>query len=231
MAGKAVPTRQWKDNTMGNRAIITNKDKQLAIYLHWNGGRDSVEAFAEYCKLKNYGPGDYGFARMCQVIGNFFGGTSSVGIFPYPGDEKAIHCADDNGVYILENWAIVGRIYPKRWHGIEREQRSYDLHEMLKDIDEAQPDGERLGAFIDAVEIPVDELEKGDMVWMHDRLHGTLSCYEVVGFGTRDAVNGRGFLGKPYVAKYGLNTERGPEMNPNNYPHVFGKTCRITPRG
>ena len=38
---------------MGNRAIISyredGQDKQLApsIYLHWNGGRDSVEAFLE----------------------------------------------------------------------------------------------------------------------------------------------------------------------------------------
>lgn len=30
---------------MGNRAIITNKEKKVAVYLHWNGGRDSVEAF------------------------------------------------------------------------------------------------------------------------------------------------------------------------------------------
>ena len=217
MAGKAVPTRQRKDSTMGNRAIITNKDKQLTIYLHWNGGRDSVEAFAEYCKLKNYS----------QVIGNFFGGTSSVGIFPYPGDEEAVHAASDNGVYILENWEIVKRIYPKRRHG---EQQVYKLDEMLREIDAAQPEGERIGAFLDAVEIPVDELKLGDKVWLHDHLRGTWSCHEVVGFGTKDAVNGLGFLGKPYVAKYGLDAEGGPEMNPNNYPHVFGDTCRIAPR-
>ena len=37
---------------MGNRAVITTKENMynngVAIYLHWNGGRDSVEAFLEY---------------------------------------------------------------------------------------------------------------------------------------------------------------------------------------
>ena len=27
---------------MGNRAFITTPDKDLALYLHWNGGRDTV---------------------------------------------------------------------------------------------------------------------------------------------------------------------------------------------
>ena len=28
---------------MGNRAVVTTPDKNLALYLHWNGGRDTVE--------------------------------------------------------------------------------------------------------------------------------------------------------------------------------------------
>lgn len=45
---------------MGNREIITtengwrNKKNNLGIYLHWNGGRDSIEGFLTYCKLKEY---------------------------------------------------------------------------------------------------------------------------------------------------------------------------------
>lgn len=31
---------------MGNRAVITTSDKKMGIYLHWNGGRDSVEVSA-----------------------------------------------------------------------------------------------------------------------------------------------------------------------------------------
>ena len=65
---------------MGNRAVITTEDKQIGIYVHWNGGRESVETFLAYCDMKNYRPPEtdcYGWARMCQVIGNFFGGSIS----------------------------------------------------------------------------------------------------------------------------------------------------------
>ncbi len=64
---------------MGNRAVITTPDKKMGIYLHWNGGRDSVEAFLHYCELHGFRSPDrdpYGWARLCQVIGNFFGGAA-----------------------------------------------------------------------------------------------------------------------------------------------------------
>ena len=72
---------------MGNRAVITTKENfdnnGIGIYLHWNGGYDSVSAFLKYCELKGHRSPDtdcYGWARLCQVIGNFFGGTTSIGI-------------------------------------------------------------------------------------------------------------------------------------------------------
>lgn len=131
---------------MGNRAVITaSKAKNVAesndigVYLHWNGGRDSVEAFLKYCKLKGYRSPDtdcYGWARLCQVIGNFFGGELSIGI-------DRCCCLDcdngDNGVYIIKGWEIVGREY---FEG--EEQRYHDLLEMLEEIDNNQPEGERL---------------------------------------------------------------------------------------
>ena len=73
---------------MGNRAVITtstdinvSESNDIGVYLHWNGGRDSVEAFLLYCKLKGYRTPEYdnyGWARLCQVIGNFFGGGLSI---------------------------------------------------------------------------------------------------------------------------------------------------------
>lgn len=65
---------------MGNRAVITTEDKKLGIYLHWNGGRDSVEAFLRYCDLRGFRPpnsDEYGWARLCQVIANFMGAGAS----------------------------------------------------------------------------------------------------------------------------------------------------------
>ena len=61
---------------MGNRAVITTEDKNIGIYLHWNGGRESIETFLAYCDMKGIRPfeiDNYGWARFCQVVGNFLG--------------------------------------------------------------------------------------------------------------------------------------------------------------
>ena len=124
---------------MGNRAVITTRNKDLGVYLHWNGGRDSVEAFLKYCELKGYRPPErdcYGWARLCQVIGNYFGGGLSIGIDKY---EKLDTDNGDNGVYVIEDWKIVDRLFID-WP----EQHEYDLISMLKDINKAQPEDEQL---------------------------------------------------------------------------------------
>ena len=132
---------------MGNRAVITaskSRDVQnsqdIGVYVHLNGGRDSVEAFLKYCELKKYrspSEDNYGWARLCQVIGNYFGGTTSVGIDRC----KRLDCDNyDNGVYIIKGWKIVGRQYHDG-----AEQHQYDLLRMLIDIDNAQPTKEQLG--------------------------------------------------------------------------------------
>jgi len=98
---------------MGNRAVITTEDKEIGVYLHWNGGRESVEAFLAVCKeLGHRSPEDdcYGWARLCQVVGNFFGGTTSLGIDRY---ENLDTDNGDNGVYIIKNWEIIGREFGK----------------------------------------------------------------------------------------------------------------------
>jgi hypothetical protein len=129
---------------MGNRAVITTKENfennGVGIYLHWNGGRDSVEAFLKYCDLRGFRSPDidcYGFARLCQVIGNFFGGGLSLGIDRI----DKLDCDNgDNGVYIIEGWEIVDRKYID-WG----EQMNYDLKEFVVAIDEAQPKKEQIG--------------------------------------------------------------------------------------
>lgn len=131
---------------MGNRAVITAskaysvKDSaDIGVYLHWNGGRDSVEGFLTYCKIKGYRPPDsdnYGWARLCQVIGNFFGGELSIGIDKC----SSLDCDNgDNGTYIIKGWDIVGRKYNE---GVE--QRNYDLLEFVMAVNEAQPVKEQL---------------------------------------------------------------------------------------
>ena len=91
---------------MGNRAVITTTKRDMGVYLHWNGGRDSVEGFLEYCHMRGFRSpecDDYGWARLCQVVGNFMGASGlSVGIWPYPGDAPALEAGSDNGVYVTE---------------------------------------------------------------------------------------------------------------------------------
>ena len=128
---------------MGNRAVITTRENfdnnGVGVYVHWNGGRDSVEAFLTYCKRKGYRSPDqdcYGWARLCQVIGNFFGGDASVGIDTV----DQLDCDNyDNGVYIIEDWKIVGREF---FNGTE--QNDYDLEEFVKKIDRSMPERERI---------------------------------------------------------------------------------------
>lgn len=132
---------------MGNRAVITtckaldpSVSTELGVYLHWNGGRDSVEGFLMYCKMRGFRPPErdnYGWAYLCTVIGNFFGDGYSLGI-------DKLHNLDcdnwDNGVYIISNWEIVGRKYFKG-----SEQQNYNLLDVLYGIDEAQPVKQQLG--------------------------------------------------------------------------------------
>lgn len=209
---------------MGNRALITTRfnyeNDGINIYLHWNGGRDSVEAFLKYCELKGYRPPDedcYGWARLCQVIGNFFGGGLSLGIDNF---NKVAGEWQDNGTYIIEGWEIVGR---ECWNENWEEQYNYDLTEMLVDIDKAQPIDEQFGSkFIRAKEVPVSELKIGDKIYIRD-YNSKYQVYTVLGFGADEMRNGRNVKDVPYVDMYDHNGDY--TWNINNY--IFNETIRV----
>lgn len=131
---------------MGNRCVITTKgrgdvakSKRIGVYLHWNGGRNDVEAFLAYCKARGFRPpeqDDYGWARLCQVIGNFIGGDLSIGINTC----DKLDCGSDNGTYIIENWEVVDRKYAS-WDEVVDEDY---VSSMMRHIDECQPPDDRL---------------------------------------------------------------------------------------
>ena len=207
---------------MGNRAVITTKENfennGIGVYVHWNGGYDSVSAFLKYCELKGYrtpSQDNYGWARLCQVIGNFFGGSTSVGIDTV----NKLDCDNyDNGVYIIEGWEIVDR---KFFRG--REQMDYELEEMLLGIDDCMPVKEQIGEYIKAKEIPVNNLKVGDTVILMD-YDGKILKHKVMGFGKDTFVNGTNVSGLPYVDLYG--NENGEfDWNYNNYIHT--QTVRV----
>jgi len=129
---------------MGNRAVITTRNTEfengidpnaIGVYLHWNGGVDCVTAFLRYCKKQGFRSPEkdnYGWARLCQVIGNFFSPEGlSVGVDIC----SRLDCNNgDNGVYFIEDWEIVGKAFES-----EDEVNERVVDSMLEEIDASQP--------------------------------------------------------------------------------------------
>jgi hypothetical protein len=129
---------------MGNRAVITMAKKptenSVGIYLHWNGGAESVLAFAETAKhfgVRFYDE-TYATARLAQIIGNFFGGTTSVGV----GILGQLDCENyDNGTYRIsfENDEVVLEQSPdgeKDWKRLDNDQLR--KHEYWKKTEDSE---------------------------------------------------------------------------------------------
>ena len=121
---------------MGNRAVIgfeqdKKRDKKsVGIYLHWNGGRDSVEGFLKVAKdygVRGY-DSSYCIARLTQIICNYFGGTLSVGVDTL----DKLDCDNyDNGLYWVDkDFNIVGREYFEDGE----EQNEYPIEEVIQDV-------------------------------------------------------------------------------------------------
>lgn len=76
---------------MGNRCVITNKEKTRAIYQHWNGGRDSIEPLL----------------NVARDLGKGFDGLVEVSAKLFDGEEIDYEEADtdngDNGTYIIDD--------------------------------------------------------------------------------------------------------------------------------
>lgn len=100
---------------MGNRCVITNKEKTRAIYQHWNGGRDSIEPLL----------------RVAKLLGGGFDKLSEISFKVFEGEEMSYEEADtdngDNGVYIVnDDLEIIGREYMRN-----PEQRHHNPLEMV----------------------------------------------------------------------------------------------------
>lgn len=206
---------------MGNRAVIKGKGSDLGVYVHWNGGYESVLVFTQYCKLKGYRSpetDDYGVARLVQVIANFFGGSTSIGVWNMK-DETVMtpHRVGeywlDNGVYEIENWEIVAH-----WNSDlvqDDPVNEEDLLEFLCEIDENMPKKEQLGkAFICAKQVKTSEVKVGDKVWLQTGYHDMPFIYTVMGITE---------AGIPYVNCYDHNGDWS--WNPNN--HIKSELVRI----
>lgn len=100
---------------MGNRCVITNKEKTRAIYQHWNGGMDSIEPLL----------------KVARSLGGGFDKLSEISFKVFDGEEISYEEADtdngDNGVYIVnDDLEIIGREYMRY-----PEQRAHNPLEMV----------------------------------------------------------------------------------------------------
>lgn len=148
---------------MGNRAVVTFANRkdverwvdpegdgeklkgycaehphEVGVYLHWNGGRASIEGFCEACRrLKFRGPASdsYGVARFVQVVCNVFSSGLSVGVDTL---ERSDTDNYDNGVYVVDDsWNIVGREFANG------EQNDYDENEFANVVLARMPHQEK----------------------------------------------------------------------------------------
>jgi hypothetical protein len=121
---------------MGNRAVIQmspdgkySKDN-LTVYVHWNGGLDSVTAYLLATQELMAGRSDFDYrcARLVQVITTFHGGNISVGLDV----SKNLHEDNlDNGVYVADMRTL--EVTHRRYHS-GSEQQEHDSEVMAKDI-------------------------------------------------------------------------------------------------
>lgn len=117
---------------MGNRATITTKDgvNKFGLYVHWNGGRDTVEAVLNYLVTQDITfETELDFLREVKEVYKFaFGNKYDINIW-----EQCDLDNYDNGVFILDKdkVQIIGRMYAPT-----TEQNEYDLLEMTEYIEE-----------------------------------------------------------------------------------------------
>lgn len=201
---------------MGNRALVIPAGETFGVYLHWNGGYDSVYPFLEYCKLKEFRDfggkhaDGYGIARFTQVVANFFGGSLSIGIQSMSiGSERW----QDNGAYVIDGWDIVDHISGTDYEFNDTIDNDR-IKKMMIAIDEKQPEKERLGkGFIMAEVVPTSELKLGDKVYV-SKYESKPELHMVVGFGD-GLINGNKVNNIPYVDLYDHDGDYS--WNINNY--------------
>lgn len=98
---------------MGNRAVLAfSKDAHsVGIYLHWNGGPESIEKFLAICRERGYrdpkADESYAMARLIGAICEALPGETGVGV----GTVGELDVDNyDNGAYLIgEGWKVVER--------------------------------------------------------------------------------------------------------------------------
>lgn len=207
---------------MGNRALIIGKDSTVGVYMHWNGGMDTVKPLLDYCSMiapraglgkKHY---DAGLPTLMTVMCNFFGNDGSSIYIESVNSADDVDGAYDNGAYIVDGWKIVERKHP--YDGFQ-EQNTYDHQEMLESLDAAQPQHNQIADIVRATLTDPEDIKVGDVIVSRKIYQAStdpeaLEKSTVIGFGDGRTVNGLNTEGVPFTDQYadGLG-----ENNVNSY--------------
>lgn len=132
---------------MGNRANVVFTDGEEfspAIYLHWNGGPESIYAFLSEMDRRKIRTGDvmYESARFCHIVGDFFdqdniGGLSlglANGLANGPENDtpeafaKVKTDSGDNGFYLVQRIT--------NGQGVKTKVRRFTGYDEIKEWDE-----------------------------------------------------------------------------------------------
>ncbi|TVM31187.1 hypothetical protein [Oceanidesulfovibrio marinus] len=108
---------------MGNRACIIHENAELGIYLHWNGGPESVYPMLEYARAHaRLGESDYAMSRLVQVIANFLGGNLDIGLFRHKDYDRPD--PGNHGLYYIDSQLrVVRRVRRGNPLDVEEEER------------------------------------------------------------------------------------------------------------
>lgn len=134
---------------MGNRAVINQYGSNEAVYLHWNGGRDSVEPLLYYAK--HFASKYVGFEHM-KALDVFAFVCDCVGLNPIKTTMGRADCDNgDNGVYYIDDdYKITGRAFN---HSAEQKYNNFE--EMLNAIDQQMPTKKQLSKTLLDVQIDI----------------------------------------------------------------------------
>lgn len=202
---------------MGNQAIIVGENSNIGLYLHWNGGMDTVKPLLDYCALiaPQGGLGERfhnsGLTIITTVMSNFFGNDGgNVDVVSVSGNKSDIPY--DNGIYVVDGWEIVER---RRKNGQTTEQDSYDYKEVMRTLDSRQPERNQIPELVESELTYPEDIKIGDKivtrkVWQKENDPHALEVHKVIRFGEDRYINGYNVHGKPFTDKYG-------EDNINSY--------------
>lgn len=222
---------------MGNRAVITELGSAKGVYLHWNGGRDSVAPIAFVA---------HNFVKDMNGLEAFAFVAKCFGLCPDVKDVSSLDCDNgDNGVYFIKDGEIVGRAFIPDYEGW-KEQSAYDFDEFVLQLNESLPkcyrnDREWLAKFLASDSLVNKWGHKFNINDEEQRIHvGDEFLYngnwvKVVGYRkSHDRVNGDDRYGQPYFnafahQRYGLapwaDDDPRIEGNANCYFDLDGNGC------